>query len=436
MLYYSIIRQKIKPRLKTQYNPFFMSSSSTELPKGWIFLSGVAVNFQLLRLSIDFITTASHSTKKDYKEDHHNGTTTNTVKNKEALSSESLRKNGVENSHYGSIESQPRDSEPLLLGRKADTPSQTLALLSFWLQCAIVLLLFLDIFLQIGALVPSISIWTALAVVALNSILTVRDQLRQRFGVASRIMHCVSACAIEAQVFLSYYGNNRRPTFGDEMVFSLVSLYAILSLAECILVRLPNVSIEGGENSHGKKKLSRKAMMTMLRPYFWPDETSDSALLNRFRAIMTWVCVIASRICNVTSPLYIGWASTALAHGDYGQSIQYVIVYAMLTFFGSVFKEGQSLIYLKVKQAAFVQLSESVFAHLHALSLDWHLRKKLGEVIRSMDRGIAACDSLMTYVFLWLIPALAECLIVCFIFATYFNYLPVSMSCIQIFHLH
>jgi ABC-type transport system involved in Fe-S cluster assembly fused permease/ATPase subunit len=100
----------------------------------------------------------------------------------------------------------------------------------------------------------------------------------------------------------------------------------------------------------------------------------------------------------------------------------------VIGFLGSTFREGQSLIYLKVAQAAFVQLSETTFVHLHTLSLDWHLSKKLGEVIRSMDRGIAACDTLMKYLFLWLVPAFFECIVVCLIFATYFHYLPLALA--------
>ena len=106
-----------------------------------------------------------------------------------------------------------------------------------------------------------------------------------------------------------------------------------------------------------------------------------------------------------------------------------VLIYldAAVQFFGSMFKEGQSLVYLRVAQAAFVQLSETTFVHLHRLSLDWHLQKKLGEVMRSMDRGIAACDTLMKYLFLWLIPSLAECVIVCIMFATYYSYAPLAI---------
>jgi ABC-type multidrug transport system fused ATPase/permease subunit len=213
------------------------------------------------------------------------------------------------------------------------------------------------------------------------------------------------------------------------MVFCIISIFTIVTLIESIFLPKPAVQNQGDDNpSQGRKTLSKTAMITLLKPYFWPSETSSSAAMNRFRAIMTWVFVCLSKVCNLLSPLFLGWASTALAHQDYVKTIQYSISYAMIQFFGSTFKEGQSLVYLKVAQAAFVELSETTFVHLHSLSLDWHLRKKLGEVIRSMDRGISACDTLMKYLFLWLVPAMVECLVVCIIFATYFHYLPMAVA--------
>jgi ABC-type transport system involved in Fe-S cluster assembly fused permease/ATPase subunit len=56
------------------------------------------------------------------------------------------------------------------------------------------------------------------------------------------------------------------------------------------------------------------------------------------------------------------------------------------------------------------------FSHLHTLSLNWHLSKKTGSVMKSMDRGIDGVGSLITYLFLFLIPALAECLAVVVLF--------------------
>jgi hypothetical protein len=208
-----------------------------------------------------------------------------------------------------------------------------------------------------------------------------------------------------------------------------------------------------------RKQLSWSAIYILVKPYVWPDmiitkqkcntTTSNSSsttsvavdydlqqqqqynrinIINRLRAIGTWVCVIVSKYCTIVCPIYLGKASTALAHADYYHCIYYTVLYNVISWFGTTFKEGQSLMYLKVKQAAFIQLSQTAFYHLHTLSLDWHLQKKLGEVLRSMDRGISACDTVMNYLFLWLVPAIIECIVVCIIFATYFQYIPLAIT--------
>jgi len=63
-----------------------------------------------------------------------------------------------------------------------------------------------------------------------------------------------------------------------------------------------------------------------------------------------------------------------------------------------------------VKQQAYIEIAEQSFAHLHTLSLQWHLKKKMGNVVRSMDRGTDAANNLITYLFLYLVPAIAECI--------------------------
>jgi len=37
----------------------------------------------------------------------------------------------------------------------------------------------------------------------------------------------------------------------------------------------------------------------------------------------------------------------------------------------------------------------NAYKHLTHLSLDWHLKKKMGNAIRSFDRGIISADSMM-----------------------------------------
>ena len=96
--------------------------------------------------------------------------------------------------------------------------------------------------------------------------------------------------------------------------------------------------------------------------------------------------------------------------------------------FGVPFNECKSLVYLKASSVVFVEMSSRVFDHLHHLSWDWHVHKTSGEVLRGVDRSIVACNQVMHYLFLWLVPALGECIVVSIIFASSFNYLPLALA--------
>jgi ABC-type transport system involved in Fe-S cluster assembly fused permease/ATPase subunit len=74
-----------------------------------------------------------------------------------------------------------------------------------------------------------------------------------------------------------------------------------------------------------------------------------------------------------------------------------------------------------VKQNAFAQVAQFTFRHLHNLSLQWHLQKKMGNVLRSMDRGIASADTVVSAIFLYMLPSLVECSIVFVIFYLHFD---------------
>ena len=87
------------------------------------------------------------------------------------------------------------------------------------------------------------------------------------------------------------------------------------------------------------------------------------------------------------APLYIGAAAQTLAerHVPYKE----LAIYCGLQFGSKALAEAQKLVYIGVKQHAFAEIAETTFRHLLGLSLDWHLRKKMGEVIRVMGRGIS-----------------------------------------------
>jgi len=282
-----------------------------------------------------------------------------------------------------------------------------------------------------NAVYDAIPLGCATTTIFFGLLMNFRDYSRKRLGSIQRGLYSISAlillvgCIVLIAMPPSDDGaKTGSPTNVDFVTLACFIVYALLAITEGRVCRYPEVKTKDGK----KAKLNKRALLTILKPYFWPHATATSATMNRIRAITTWFCVAASKGCSLTSPIFLGKASTALTRMDYENAIKYSIFYTLLQFAGSTFKECQSLVYLRVAQAAFVQLSEASFNHLHMLSLDWHLRKKLGEVIRSMDRGIAACDNLMKYLFLWMMPAIMECILVTIIFATYFDYFPLAVS--------
>jgi ABC-type multidrug transport system fused ATPase/permease subunit len=171
-----------------------------------------------------------------------------------------------------------------------------------------------------------------------------------------------------------------------------------------------------GEDAPPPKSLTLGQLFTVLRPYFWPYGGTDGYLLNRIRAISTYCMISISKTCSVFAPFQLIIATNALVSGDYDAAVAAIVRFCLLKFATSFFKEMQSAMYLKVKQQATIELAELVFTHVHNLSLHWHLSKKTGNTIRVIDRGYEAADRLVTWLFLSLVPALAECFAVCLLF--------------------
>lgn len=261
---------------------------------------------------------------------------------------------------------------------------------------------------------------------------SISDFQRKRFGSFQRFFYILATLFPFTNWFIVVQDNTHstttNPTVIDGVTLATFILQIIIALVEVKVSR--NIEDQQKKEVDPTKKahLNKRAILRILKPYFWPASTASSATINRIRAILTWVFVASSKACSLTAPIFLGKASTDLSRFQYTDCAKNAIFYALLQFSSSAFKEGQGLIYLKVAQTAFVELSEVSFSHLHSLSLDWHLQKKLGEVIRSMDRGIQACDMLMKYAFLWLLPAIAECILVCIIFITVFDYLPLAAT--------
>jgi ABC-type multidrug transport system fused ATPase/permease subunit len=182
-----------------------------------------------------------------------------------------------------------------------------------------------------------------------------------------------------------------------------------------------------------KKGLTLRGFCKILYPFFLPSKGSDDSSTNRRRAVSTYLTLLLSKSANIISPLYISKATNALVAKNYDAAVEAIVIFSCLKFITVACKELQTILFIKIKQEASIELAEKTFAHVHGLSLNWHLTSKTGNVLRAIDRGTEATSQLVILIFLYLGPALLEALVVIIIFYTTMNQVVLgSFICVSI----
>lgn len=86
-----------------------------------------------------------------------------------------------------------------------------------------------------------------------------------------------------------------------------------------------------------------------------------------------------------------------------------------------VFNNLRSFLWIRIQQYTTREIELELFAHLHNLSLRWHLNRKTGEVLRIMDRGTDSITNLLNYILFSIAPTIIDILIAVVFFVTVFN---------------
>uniref|UniRef100_A0AAR2JLZ1 ATP-binding cassette sub-family B member 6, mitochondrial n=1 Tax=Pygocentrus nattereri TaxID=42514 RepID=A0AAR2JLZ1_PYGNA len=140
------------------------------------------------------------------------------------------------------------------------------------------------------------------------------------------------------------------------------------------------------------KDLGRK--VALLIPYMWPRGSAPLQIL----VLLCITLLGLERVINVFVPIY---------SKDIGTS-------------GFV-SNMRSFLWTRVQQHTSRTVQLQLFAHLHALSLRWHLGRKTGDVLRSVDRGTSSVSNLLNYIVFTILPTIADIVIAIVYFVSYFN---------------
>uniref|UniRef100_A0A8C1LWR6 ATP-binding cassette sub-family B member 6 n=1 Tax=Cyprinus carpio TaxID=7962 RepID=A0A8C1LWR6_CYPCA len=153
------------------------------------------------------------------------------------------------------------------------------------------------------------------------------------------------------------------------------------------------------ENQSTWKDFGKK--VRLLVPYMWP---TGNALL-QLLVLLCLGMLVVERVINVFVPIYYKNIVNQLTDGSSWKTLATTVcVYGLLKFLqgGGAGASGfvsnmRSFLWIRVQQYTNLVVQVRLFAHLHSLSLRWHLGRRTGDVLRSIDRGTSSINSLLSF---------------------------------------
>ncbi|MEQ5775523.1 MULTISPECIES: ABC transporter ATP-binding protein/permease [unclassified Thalassospira] len=171
----------------------------------------------------------------------------------------------------------------------------------------------------------------------------------------------------------------------------------------------------------GAKESSARADLGVIKtflPYLWPKGEKEL----KIRVVVALLFLVGAKVANVYVPVLYKYAVDALgggkaaANGDVAAlvtvPVSLIIGYGLVRVLSSAFGEIRDAVFAKVAQRAIRNSALSVFEHLHALSLRFHLDRQMGGLSRAIERGVKGIEFLLSFMLFNILPTLLEIVMV------------------------
>ena len=153
-------------------------------------------------------------------------------------------------------------------------------------------------------------------------------------------------------------------------------------------------------------------VVRQLLPYLWPQGRRD---LKRRVGFAIGLLALA-KLANIYTPIILKYATDALTTNPdnllVAVPLGLILAYGAARAGARVFDEARDAVFAKVTQNAVREIGRQVFAHLHRLSLGYHLDRRTGGLSRAIERGTRGIEFLLTFVLFNIVPTLIEIAVV------------------------
>ena len=144
----------------------------------------------------------------------------------------------------------------------------------------------------------------------------------------------------------------------------------------------------------------------MLMPYLWPKGQPEL----RIRVFASIFFLILATASTSISPLFYGWAVDVLAKTPaeivLGAALSWIAAYTVSRILMQAFAQLRDGVFAKVQYHAMREVAVSTFAHVHTLSLRFHLERKTGGLSRVIERGTKGIDTLLSFALFSIFPTI------------------------------
>jgi ATP-binding cassette subfamily B protein len=155
-------------------------------------------------------------------------------------------------------------------------------------------------------------------------------------------------------------------------------------------------------------------------PYLWPAGAPEL----RARVVLAVVLIFIAKGATLTMPFAYKAAIDRMSGGvdpAAGLAIALVVAYAGARFASVLFDNLRNAIFERVGQDAARRLAESVFRHVHRLSLRFHLERRTGALTKIVERGTKSIDMMLYFLLFNIAPTIIELAAICIIFGVKFG---------------
>ncbi|MFO7641586.1 MAG: ABC transporter ATP-binding protein/permease [Candidatus Competibacteraceae bacterium] len=125
-------------------------------------------------------------------------------------------------------------------------------------------------------------------------------------------------------------------------------------------------------------------------------------------------CLVLAKVANIGVPLVL---KQIVDYLDANRDVMAVLPVTLLLAYGALklgnalFSELRDMLFVRVRYRAMRRLTLRTLAHLHDLSLRFHLERKTGAISRDLERGARSLSTLLNYLAFSILPVMVEFLL-------------------------